>query len=50
MELNSIEAIKDTVQSGLSFDFVSILTNYNELKMNTIYCTKIGNITIDRKL
>jgi DNA-binding transcriptional LysR family regulator len=50
MELNSIEAIKNAVQSGLGAAFVSVSAITKELESGSINCVKIENITIKRML
>jgi len=50
MELNSIEAIKNAVQSGLGSAFVPVSTISKELELNIIHWTKIKDITISRTL
>nr|WDB00039.1 LysR transcriptional regulator [Cyanidium sp. THAL103] len=50
MELNSIEAIKNAVQSGLGASFVSISAIAKELELNLLHQTKIDNINIKRNL
>lgn len=50
MELNSIEAIKNAVQSGLGASFVSISAITKELELNLLHQTKIDNINIKRNL
>jgi DNA-binding transcriptional LysR family regulator len=50
MELNSIEAIKNAVQSGLGASFVSVTAIEKELKMGIIHRAHIQNIEIRRTL
>lgn len=50
MELNSIEAIKSAVQSGLGAAFVSVSAIAKELELGLLHCAKIDNITIKRML
>lgn len=50
MELNSIEAIKNAVQSGLGVAFVSILAIEKELQMGTLQRLDIDGIEIKRTL
>ena len=50
MELNSIEAIKNAVQSGLGAAFVSVSAISKELDLNMLHWTKIEGITIKRTL
>jgi len=50
MELNSIEAIKNAVQSGLGAAFVSTTAIEKELKMNVLYSTQIKDVEIKRNL
>jgi DNA-binding transcriptional LysR family regulator len=50
MELNTIEAIKNAVQSGLGAAFVSISAIEKELKMGMFHRTKIEDITVKRIL
>jgi DNA-binding transcriptional LysR family regulator len=50
MELNSIEAIKNAVQSGLGAAFVSVSAITKELESGSINCVNIENITIKRML
>ena len=50
MELNSIESIKNAVQSGLGSAFVSVSAITKELELGLIYWAKIENITIKRVL
>ena len=50
MELNSIEAIKNAVQSGLGAAFVSVSAISKELELNIIHWAKIKDITISRTL
>ena len=50
MELNSIEAIKNAVQSGLGAAFVSASAISKELELGIIHWAKIEGITIKRTL
>ncbi|CAM9100516.1 unnamed protein product [Choristocarpus tenellus] len=50
MELNSIEAIKNAVQSGLGVAFVSASSVYKELKLNVVQCVNIRKLKINRTL
>nr|YP_010443820.1 LysR transcriptional regulator [Vacuolaria virescens]UTE94707.1 LysR transcriptional regulator [Vacuolaria virescens] len=50
MELSSIEAIKNAVQSGLGAAFVSISAISKELELGIIHWAKIENIQIKRML
>nr|UNJ16113.1 LysR transcriptional regulator [Galdieria sp.]WDA99660.1 LysR transcriptional regulator [Galdieria sulphuraria] len=50
MELNSIEAIKNAVQSGLGASFVSSSAIAKELELGILHWAKIENITIKRNL
>ena len=50
MELNSIEGIKNAVQSGLGAAFVSVSAISKELELNIIHWAKIKDITISRTL
>nr|YP_010713753.1 LysR transcriptional regulator [Galdieria phlegrea]WDA99835.1 LysR transcriptional regulator [Galdieria phlegrea] len=50
MELNSIEAIKNAVQSGLGASFVSSSAIAKELELGILHWIKIENITIKRNL
>jgi len=50
MELNSIEAIKNAVQSGLGASFVSISAIEKELQMGVLHRAKIEDIVIKRVL
>lgn len=50
MELNSIEAIKNAVQSGLGAAFISVSAITKELELGLIHCSKIENITLKRML
>jgi len=50
MELNSIEAIKNAVQSGLGASFVSVTAIEKELKMGIIHRAYIDDIEIKRTL
>jgi DNA-binding transcriptional LysR family regulator len=50
MELNSIEAIKNAVQSGLGASFVSISAIEKELKLGVLRRVSIENVVIKRPL
>ena len=50
MELNSIEAIKNAVQSGLGAAFVSVSAISKELELDILYWAKIDGVTIKRTL
>ncbi|MGI0479416.1 LysR family transcriptional regulator [Geminocystis sp. CENA526] len=50
MELNSIEAIKNAVQSGLGASFVSVTAIEKELKMGIIHRAHIEGVEIQRTL
>ena len=50
MELNSIEAIKNAVQSGLWAAFISVSAITKELELGLIHWLKIDNISIKRML
>ncbi len=50
MELNSIEAIKNAVQSGLGAAFVSVTAIERELQMGTLHRTPIDAVVIKRVL
>lgn len=50
MELNSVEAIKNAVQSGLGAAFVSLSAIAKELELGILHKVKIENITIKRTL
>lgn len=50
MELNSIEAIKNAVQSGLGAAFVSTTAIEKELQMGVLQRVKIEEVTIERTL
>jgi|TARA_B110000967_G_C18874863_1_gene557707 DNA-binding transcriptional LysR family regulator len=50
MELNSIEAIKNAVQSGLGAAFVSVSAISKELELGTLHWAKIEGVTIKRTL
>lgn len=50
MELNSIEAIKNAVQSGLGAAFVSVSAISKELDLDMLHWAKIEGITIKRNL
>lgn len=50
LELNSIEAIKNAVQSGLGAAFVSVSAIVKELELEMLHWAKIDGITIKRPL
>lgn len=50
MELNSIEAIKNAVQSGLGAAFVSVSAISKELDLGMLHWAKIEGVTIKRTL
>ena len=50
MELNSIEAIKNAVQSGLGAAFVSVSAISKELELDILYWAKIDGVQIKRTL
>ena len=50
MELNSIESIKNAVQSGLGAAFVSTSAITQELELGVLHWVKVENITIKRNL
>lgn len=50
MELNTIEAIKNAVQSGLGAAFVSISAIEKELQMGVLYRAKIESVVVNRTL
>jgi len=50
MELNSIEAIKNAVQSGLGAAFVSVSAISKELELGMFHWAKVDGITIKRTL
>ena len=50
MELNSIEAIKNAVQSGLGAAFVSVSAISQELELKNLHWAKIEGVTIQRTL
>lgn len=50
MELNSIEAIKNAVQSGLGAAFVSISAIEKELEMGVLHRAKIDEVEVKRML
>lgn len=50
MELNSIEAIKNAVHSGLGAAFVSVSAISKELELGILHWAKIEDITIKRTL
>lgn len=50
MELNSIEAIKTAVQSGLGVAFVSISAIEKELQMGVLHRAKIDSVVVNRML
>jgi DNA-binding transcriptional LysR family regulator len=50
MELNSIEAIKNAVQSGLGAAFVSLSAIEEEIQMELLHHTKIEDVVVKRAL
>ncbi len=50
MELNSIEAIKNAVQSGLGAAFVSTSAIAKELQMGVLHCASIEGVIVKRTL
>jgi DNA-binding transcriptional LysR family regulator len=50
MELNSIEAIKNAVQSGLGAAFVSVSAISKELELGVLHWAKIEGVSIKRNL
>jgi DNA-binding transcriptional LysR family regulator len=50
MELNSIEAIKNAVQSGLGAAFVSLSAIEEEINMELLHHTKIEDVVVKRAL
>ncbi|MGF1497685.1 MAG: LysR family transcriptional regulator [Elainellaceae cyanobacterium] len=50
MELNSIEAIKNAVQSGLGAAFVSISAIEKELQMGVLHRSRIDGVVVNRTL
>jgi DNA-binding transcriptional LysR family regulator len=50
MELNSIEAIKNAVQSGLGAAFVSVSAIEKELQMNVLHRALIDDMVVKRML
>lgn len=50
MELSSIEAIKNAVESGLGVAFVSISAIKKELKLDTLRYLRISNLNVKRRL
>ena len=50
MELNSIEAIKNAVQSGLGAAFVSIAAIEKELQMEVLHRARIEGVSVKRTL
>lgn len=50
MELNSIEAIKNAVQSGLGASFVSVSAIEKELQMGMLHRAKIDDVVVKRNL
>ena len=50
MELNSIEAIKNAVQSGLGAAFVSYSAISKEIELDILHWAKIEGVTIKRNL
>ena len=50
MELNSIEAIKNAVQSGLGAAFVSVSAIEKELQMGVLHKSKMEEVVVNRVL
>lgn len=50
MELNSIEAIKNAVQSGLGAAFVSVSAIEKEMRMKILHRATVENVTVRRTL
>ena len=50
MELNSIEAIKSAVQSGLGAAFVSVSAIEKELQMGVLYHAQVNDLVVKRTL
>ncbi|HTL89899.1 MAG TPA: LysR family transcriptional regulator [Leptolyngbya sp.] len=50
MELNSIEAIKNAVQSGLGASFVSVSAIEKELQMGMLHRARIDDVVVKRTL
>lgn len=50
MELNSIEAIKNAVQSGLGAAFVSVSAIEKELQMNVLHKSQVDQVVVTRIL
>nr|QWK41714.1 lysR transcriptional regulator [Akkesiphycus lubricus] len=50
LELNSVEAIKRSVQAGLGVSFVSILIVRDELYSKRLHSTLVNNISINKRL
>lgn len=50
MELNTIEGLKNAVESGLGVAFISVSAIKQELKLKTLSGVRIKNIIIKRKL
>jgi DNA-binding transcriptional LysR family regulator len=50
MELNSVESIKNAVQSGLGAAFVSVSAITKELELGILHWVKVEDITITRNL
>jgi DNA-binding transcriptional LysR family regulator len=50
MELSSIEAIKNAVESGLGAAFVSISAIKKEIKLDTLKHIRINNLDVRRRL
>jgi DNA-binding transcriptional LysR family regulator len=50
MELNSIEAIKNAVQSGLGAAFVSVSAITKELELDMFHWAKIEGVQVKRTL
>ena len=49
-QLNSVEAIKNAVQSGLGASFVSVSAIAKELELGVLQWVRIEDITIKRNL
>ena len=50
MELNSLEAIKNAVQSGLGASFLPVVSIEKELESGTIHKPLIGDLEVNREL
>ena len=50
MELNSLEAIKNAVQSGLGASFLPVVSIERELKGGSIYKPSIADLEVKREL